>query len=734
MLEVGSTFAGYRILGVLGRGGMSVVYRAEDTRLGRQVALKVLSTEINADPAFRERFERESRILASIEHRNIVDVFHADQHDGVAFLAMRLIDGPDLGAILRQRGRLTPADVSHIIGEVAEALDAAHAHGLVHRDVKPGNILIAGRTDTLSQARVLLSDFGLSKRSDAPTQLTSTGQFLGTVDYVAPEQIQGADIDGRADLYALACVAFQCLAGHPPFHEAHEAAALMAHLVTRPPSLSDVRPDLPREVSDVLARGMAKNRDQRPSRCAVFAEQLKQALADASEADSSTGTGSPVAPPPRPVAQPAAQPLVPPPASQPPAPRMELSAVHVEPRSYVTRDETTYTPYQLPYTARGPWPSRSRGWSSLVSLAVAGISLVVIGVSAVVVLQAMGGSANPPMSGATSSPPATAPAEPSPTIDLAAFDGRLVQHIPAAVRPLCQPEAAVAPALATRVCVVEAGAVELRYSIFVDEATMNETYEQIRQSLAVVRGSGTRGTRCEDPATWPNEGPWTHNNKRTGRLLCVVVGGWPRMEWTDVRSHVLTEAIEHAGDGLRLYLFWKDGRFPTLASPSPSPSPSLPLTPITPVPPTGLTPSEQELLGHVPAALRDSCRPGHAIEAVRAVLICWARGGSIEVGYALYSDTPAMDDAYVRSRTGLGIVPDDPDQADRCKDPATWPNEGPYTFRRQDRGRVLCITLAAVPRMQWTDHVLNILTYAIDHRRDADRLYTFWQIEAGPFD
>jgi hypothetical protein len=725
MLEVGSTFAGYRILGVLGRGGMSVVYRAEDMRLGRHVALKVLSREVNEEPAFRERFERESRILASIEHRNIVDVFHADQHDGVAFLAMRLIDGADLGAVLRQRGRLAPDDVGHVIGEVAQALDEAHSHGLVHRDVKPGNILIAGGADPIHQSRVLLSDFGLSKRNDAPTQLTSTGQFLGTVDYVAPEQIQGADIDGRADLYALACVAYQCLAGHPPFHEAHEAAALMAHLVTRPPSLSDIRPDLPPAVSQVLARGMAKNRDQRPPRCADFAEQLRRALAGPARTAGAVGAAD--APQPHAAQRPGQPAQVP---ARPSAAPPVAAAGQREPRAPVARDATTYVPLARPYRTGHRPRTGSRRWTPLMSIAVTSISLVVIGLAAVAVLQALGGAPNPPVGGATLSPPATTTAEPSPTIELVDLEGRLVQHIPAAVRPSCQPETPVAPALAARTCQAEAGAVELRYSVFADDRAMNETYEQIRNSLAVVRGSGTRGTRCADPATWPNEGPWTHNDRATGRLLCVVVGGWPRMEWTDLRSHVLTEAIEHAGDGLRLYLFWKDGRFPTLARPSPS----APATPIAQPSPPSLTPSEEQLLSHVPADLRGSCRPGHGVEFVSAALICWARGGSIEVGYALYADSSAMSEAYVRSRVGLGIDADSPDQDDRCSDPATWPNEGPYTFRREDRGRVLCIALAGVPRMQWTDHVLNILTYAIEHGRNAERLYEFWVSDAGPVD
>jgi len=552
-LGIGSVLAGYRILGVLGRGGMGVVYRAEDLRLGRQVALKVLSPEVAADPAFRERFAHESRMLASIEHRNIVPVFHADRADGHSFLAMRLVDGVDLGALLREQGTLPAEAVGHIVAEVGEALDAAHGHGLVHRDVKPGNILVAAGSGTLDTAHVYLTDFGLTKRTDAPTELTVTGQFLGTVDYVAPEQIQGADLDGRADLYALACVAFECLAGRPPFHGSRDAAALMAHLVTKPPEVSAFRPDLPTSVSDVLAQGMAKSRDQRPATCAEFAAALRQALAGGAVELQPV----PVAHPPAPT--PAAQhapPGLAPPLAEPPPDRRERYDWNPS-RVGGGRGQTRFT--SRPPRGYGRGGSLLSPSSTLGRLAVIALSLVVLGAAGFVALNVLdlsnllpGGAAGPSV---TPSPSAVGDA-----------DEVLRSHIPTRVRGGCAATATVPPAVAVQECTAEAGTIELRYSLFAAADEMADAYDQIRIELGVAPDSGVQGSRCADRVSWPNEGPWTFRGAPSGRLLCTVDGDGPRMDWTDLRVNVLTHAREHAGDGQRLYLFWRDGRFPTETS------------------------------------------------------------------------------------------------------------------------------------------------------------------------
>jgi serine/threonine-protein kinase len=232
--RVGTELAGYRILRVVGHGGASVVYLAEQLNLGRRVALKVLSPQLTLDETFRRRFEREWRVAAGLEHANIVPVYDAGQAEGVLYLAMRYIDGEDLGRRLRS-GPLDPWRTISIASQVADALDAAHAEGLVHRDVKPGNVLLTTLRATGIE-RAYLADFGLTKRlASTGGGLTSSGQFLGTVDYVAPEQIQDEPIDGRTDVYSLGCVIFHCLTGKPPFARTSEVATIYAHMHDRPP-------------------------------------------------------------------------------------------------------------------------------------------------------------------------------------------------------------------------------------------------------------------------------------------------------------------------------------------------------------------------------------------------------------------------------------------------------------------------------------------------------------------
>jgi serine/threonine protein kinase len=204
-LVPGSEFAGYRIESVLGRGGMGVVYLAEHIGMGRKVALKVLASDLAEDERFRERFVRESRLAASLEHPNIVPIHEAGEVDRVLFIAMRYVEGADLRALLREHGALEPQRAAAIVGQVASALDAAHARGLVHRDVKPGNVLIA-RTAATSGEHVYLSDFGLTKRTSSDSGITGTGQFVGTLEYAAPEQFEGKRLDARTDVYSLGCL------------------------------------------------------------------------------------------------------------------------------------------------------------------------------------------------------------------------------------------------------------------------------------------------------------------------------------------------------------------------------------------------------------------------------------------------------------------------------------------------------------------------------------------------
>jgi len=272
----GSRIAGYRLEEQIGEGGMAVVFRARDERLQRQVALKILSPTLVADEEFRRRFIRESRAAAAVDDPHIIPVFEAGNANGVLFIAMRYVPGGDVGTLVRRLGPLSGARAAAIISAVASALDAAHAAGLVHRDVKPANMLVDARPDRPDH--VYLSDFGLTKGSWSSTSLTSTGHFMGTLDYSAPEQIRGQKVDARTDEYALACVAFALLSGKPPFHRDEAMAVMYAQLSEPPPMLGSLRPSLPPEVDEVMQRALAKAPEDRYPSCGEFADALRIAL------------------------------------------------------------------------------------------------------------------------------------------------------------------------------------------------------------------------------------------------------------------------------------------------------------------------------------------------------------------------------------------------------------------------------------------------------------------------
>ncbi|WAZ19381.1 serine/threonine protein kinase [Streptomyces cinnabarinus] len=275
---IGRQVAGYRIEEEIGRGGMAVVYRARDLRLDRPVALKLLAPELARNDTFRRRFSHESRAAAAIDHPHIVPVFEAGETDGVLFIAMRYVDGSDLRHLLDRQGPLPSATAVRIAAQVASALDAAHEHGLVHRDVKPGNILVARGTDSDHPEHAYLTDFGLTKKSLSLTGVTTVGQFVGTLDYVAPEQISGKPVDARCDVYGFACVVHECLAGQPPFRRDDDMALLWAHQYDQPPPLTSLRPDLPAPVDAVFAKGLAKSPDARYESCLAFVAALRTAL------------------------------------------------------------------------------------------------------------------------------------------------------------------------------------------------------------------------------------------------------------------------------------------------------------------------------------------------------------------------------------------------------------------------------------------------------------------------
>jgi hypothetical protein len=267
--DPGIHVTGYRIEARIGRGGMGEVYRAEQLNLGRKVALKVLRPDLAADHGFRRRFLRESMIAAGIDHPNVIPIYDAGEVDGLLYIAMRYVEGFDLATLLRREGRLDLGRTLAIMTQVAGALDAAHARGLVHRDVKPSNILLVPATGGAAEY-CYLCDFGLIKEMHADTALTATDQFVGSVPYVAPEQVEGGAIDGRTDVYSLGCAIFHCLAGSVPYQGQTDVEVVFAHLRGEAPPLSSRVPGLPPALDGVIARAMARAKEDRYLTCSAL--------------------------------------------------------------------------------------------------------------------------------------------------------------------------------------------------------------------------------------------------------------------------------------------------------------------------------------------------------------------------------------------------------------------------------------------------------------------------------
>ena len=257
---------------------MGVVYRARHSHLGRTVALKLLPPEYVGNQAFRARFIRESQSAAALQHPNVVTVYDAGEADGVLFIAMQFIDGPDLATVLHRDGPLSPAYAMWMVEQIADALEAAHTRGLIHRDVKPANVLV-------DQERCYLTDFGLTRPVAVVTSVTAPGHFVGTVDYVAPEQIRGHGLDARTDVYGLGCMLYRCLAGDVPFPRETELAAIHAHLYDEPPRLSEARPDLPPALDEVIFTALAKDKEDRYAGANALAAAANHSLSRRGEAE-----------------------------------------------------------------------------------------------------------------------------------------------------------------------------------------------------------------------------------------------------------------------------------------------------------------------------------------------------------------------------------------------------------------------------------------------------------------
>ena len=388
--ESGSIIVGYRIDELIGRGGMGVVYRATNVALNRIYALKVLAPELVDDEQFRERFKREMRIAASLHHPNVVGIHYAGEHDGLLFLVMDFISGTDLRQVMEKSGPIESHRANQLLTQLASALDAAHGRGLVHRDVKPANVLIAVNE---GEERAYLTDFGLAKRFDSESSiasLTQTGVVIGTVDYMSPEQITGGHTDARTDIYALGCVFFQMLTGQVPYQRQDSVATLYAHVHEPPPALERPLDELYPTFGAVIERAMAKDPDERYLSAGDFARDAAAALCGSRYTGPQTVVATGEARPPL-NGQDAIEPTVADRETEPGSPpAQKATAAHAGPEAALTAEPaaSTVPPGRVPDPAGG-WLRRHR-W-----LALAGV-LVACGAIAVVIALSPGGSPSGP--------------------------------------------------------------------------------------------------------------------------------------------------------------------------------------------------------------------------------------------------------------------------------------------------------------------------------------------------
>jgi predicted Ser/Thr protein kinase len=379
-LGPGDEIGGYRIEAMAGRGGMGLVYRARQRRPDRTVAIKVITPDLAADPAFRARFERESATAAEIEHPNVIPVYEVGEEGGLLFISMRFVQGVDLGRLLARSSRLEPGRAAKLISQVADALDAAHARGLVHRDVKPGNVLVDERD------HVYLTDFGLTKRSTDSGGVTKTGMIVGTVDYMAPEQIEGRRLDARADIYALGCVTYELLSGAVPFPRDSDVAKIFAHVNDPPPRLQGV----PEPMAAAVERAMAKRPEDRFLSAGDFGRAVLAGAAGhhAGGGDRAVATGAA-------------------------APAEATAPTEVGIAAAVPPGDGTGTPQ--PRRPTDPSPTVARRSPRRWTLAAGGAALVAVIGAGVAIALGASGSGNTVTTTSTSTPTTTPTTTPTPT-------------------------------------------------------------------------------------------------------------------------------------------------------------------------------------------------------------------------------------------------------------------------------------------------------------------------------
>jgi protein kinase-like protein len=529
-MSVGTTFSGYRITSVLGRGGMSVVYGAEHLRLGRMVALKVMSQALARDETFRERFSRESQLAATLDHPNIIPIYDAGEAEGFLYIAMRHVEGCDLGTLIEQEGPLSLGQTLFYIEQVAGALDQAHEQNLIHRDVKPANVLIARPSD-----RAFLTDFGIVKQMST-RGLTKPAYFLGTYEYAAPEQIEGKQIDRRTDLYALGCILYECLSAEPPFKGDTEGSLIHAHLTEPPPRLSAKRPDVPLAVTDIIATAMAKRKEDRYATCGDFVRALRAVALG-------TTSGPSVAPAPATVhAAAVGHGLGPgdggsPPGGQPP----------------------TGAPLPEPSGKSGPRTVTVTG-RKIAALMLA-IAIPIVG--AVLAFLVFGGDDN---KGTVAAGTTTSTTSTGTTTTSKGGTSGLAGIVPNDVFKNCKPATTRKGAVETVTCSSDSTSTffpDLELSFYKNSIALRETYDQLRDENSIDKDFG----RC-DGVAWSGEAEWKHDNgKPGGRRFCLFENNEAVIYWSHERlgqaSHRdmlgIARTDELANDDLsNWYRFWRD--------------------------------------------------------------------------------------------------------------------------------------------------------------------------------
>jgi len=730
--RVGTEFGRYRIERVLGQGGFGTVYYASDLNphLPRHVALKVLNPELAADPSFRDRFLRESMLAIELDHHpNIVPVFDAGEADGTLFIAMRFIDGVDLAATLNQRGALGGDQVVPLIRQIGDALDTAHAAGIVHRDVKPGNILLAR-----DLRRAYLADFGLTKRLSATSGITQAGQFLGTFYYAAPEQIEGKEVDGRTDQYALGCVLHESLTGSPPF-TGDMNVIVASHLAQPPPVTSVSRPGLPGAIDSVVARAMAKSPADRFSSCAELAEAAGQALGQGSASVSSGApllvppppastidpaaaaaasgaaapswgetlpppppTGGPYTPPPVPVSVPGA-PYTPPPPSSPGAPASWPPA------------SPPPLPPQGPGGPVGPTPAKKRSPLPFVLAGAAALVVVIL----ILVFALGGGDEGGGGGGGGGDGTAAFPD---------ASERELLDQIPASLRSSCERARRAASTggqpgvggrgteAAVRCTPSVAGADVVFFTLFGDRGATETAFDD-----AAAAGSIEEAATGEDCIEFTGvQHDYGTDDNVDGRVACYRDGGESYLLWSMPEFRLVGSAQRDDRNDLDLYEWWAEA--------------------VDRTPPEGagtgdaLTAAEQDLLTHVPAEHADTCvgiAPNTDFGEV-AALECTPVDGSDTAFYTQFDSAESMSETYsliledraIALASGPGCATEPP-------------SENGYDQGSVEAGRAACFFGSEdEARLVWTHDPTLILSEGIRNDGDYPGLLDWWGSEGGP--